>query len=63
MWELFLPHSVVDPAELMPEPTSFVAFCGEGNKLDGKKRKTYPLAGKLQSKWPISEEFQITITK
>ena len=30
---------VVDPADLMPEPTGFVAFRGEGNRLDGKKRK------------------------
>lgn len=29
----------VDPAELMPEPSGFVAFRGAGNRLDGKKRK------------------------
>ncbi|CAG9770798.1 unnamed protein product [Ceutorhynchus assimilis] len=29
----------VDPAELMPEPTGFIAFKGAGNRLDGKKRK------------------------
>ena len=29
----------VDPADLMPEPTGFVAFRGAGNRLDGKKRK------------------------
>ncbi|XP_073948190.1 ubiquitin fusion-degradation 1-like isoform X2 [Choristoneura fumiferana] len=28
-----------DPAELMPEPSGFVAFRGEGNRLDGKKKK------------------------
>lgn len=30
---------VVDPADLMPEPSGFVAFRGQGNRLDGKKRK------------------------
>lgn len=30
---------VVDPAEMMPEPSGFVAFKGAGNRLDGKKRK------------------------
>lgn len=30
---------VVDPADLMPEPTCFIAFRGQGNRLDGKKRK------------------------
>ncbi|XP_014214344.1 ubiquitin fusion degradation protein 1 homolog isoform X2 [Copidosoma floridanum] len=29
----------VDPVDLMPEPTGFVAFKGHGNRLDGKKRK------------------------
>lgn len=29
----------VDPAELMPEPTGFVAFKGAGTRLDGKKKK------------------------
>lgn len=29
----------VDPADLMPEPTGFIAFKGEGNRLDGKKKK------------------------
>ncbi|KAJ8680844.1 hypothetical protein QAD02_016631 [Eretmocerus hayati] len=29
----------MDPADLMPEPTGFIAFKGEGNRLDGKKRK------------------------
>nr|QBH74173.1 ubiquitin fusion degradaton protein [Orthoderella ornata] len=29
----------VDPAELMPEPSGFVAFRGQGNRLDGKKKK------------------------
>lgn len=29
----------VDPAELMPAPSGFVAFAGAGNRLDGKKRK------------------------
>jgi len=29
----------VDPAEMMPEPSGFVAFKGAGNRLDGKKRK------------------------
>lgn len=30
---------VIDPADLMPEPSGFVAFRGQGNRLDGKKRK------------------------
>ncbi|XP_043683718.1 ubiquitin recognition factor in ER-associated degradation protein 1 isoform X2 [Vespula pensylvanica] len=29
----------VDPADLMPTPTGFVPFKGQGNRLDGKKRK------------------------
>lgn len=29
----------IDPADLMPEPSGFVAFRGVGNRLDGKKRK------------------------
>ncbi|KAJ8975763.1 hypothetical protein NQ317_004813 [Molorchus minor] len=29
----------VDPADLMPEPSGFIAFRGAGNRLDGKKRK------------------------
>ncbi|XP_067008852.2 ubiquitin recognition factor in ER-associated degradation protein 1 [Anabrus simplex] len=29
----------VDPTDLIPEPQGFVAFKGEGNRLDGKKRK------------------------
>ncbi|KAL0818386.1 hypothetical protein ABMA28_008859 [Loxostege sticticalis] len=28
-----------DPAGMMPEPSGFVAFSGEGNRLDGKKKK------------------------
>lgn len=28
-----------DPASMMPEPSGFVAFRGEGNRLDGKKKK------------------------
>lgn len=28
-----------DPASMMPEPSGFVAFKGEGNRLDGKKKK------------------------
>jgi len=34
----------IDPAELMPEPTGFIAFKGEGNRLDGKKKKTTSLS-------------------
>ncbi|XP_026472540.1 ubiquitin fusion degradation protein 1 homolog isoform X2 [Ctenocephalides felis] len=33
------PNEELDPAELMPESSGFVAFKGEGNRLDGKKRK------------------------
>lgn len=29
----------VDPSELMPELKGFIPFMGEGNRLDGKKRK------------------------
>lgn len=28
-----------DPAAMMPEPSGFVPFKGEGNRLDGKKKK------------------------
>ena len=28
-----------DPASMMPEPSGFIAFRGEGNRLDGKKKK------------------------
>ncbi|GFG35682.1 hypothetical protein Cfor_11468, partial [Coptotermes formosanus] len=41
---------VVDPAELMPEPTGFVAFRGEGNRLDGKKRKDQASSSKTDVK-------------
>jgi ubiquitin fusion degradation protein 1 len=30
---------MVDPADLMPESTGFIAFKGSGNRLDGKKKK------------------------
>lgn len=30
---------MVDPADMMPEPSGFVAFRGTGNRLDGKRRK------------------------
>lgn len=30
-------ENVVDPADLMPAPSGFIAFKGEGNRLDGKK--------------------------
>lgn len=30
---------MIDPADLMPEPTGFMAFKGLGVRLDGKKRK------------------------
>lgn len=29
----------IDPADLMPEPAGFIAFRGQGNRLDGKRRK------------------------
>lgn len=28
-----------DPASMMPEPSGFIVFGGEGNRLDGKKKK------------------------
>lgn len=31
--------NVVDPADLMPAPSGFVPFKGEGNRLRGKKRR------------------------
>lgn len=32
-------ENVLDPADLMPAPTGFVPFNGQGNRLDGKKCK------------------------
>lgn len=32
-------EQAMDPVDLMPEPTGFVAFKGEGNRLDGKKKR------------------------
>ncbi|XP_029032921.1 ubiquitin recognition factor in ER-associated degradation protein 1 isoform X1 [Osmia bicornis bicornis] len=32
-------ENIVDPADLMPAPAGFVPFKGQGNRLDGKKRK------------------------
>ncbi|XP_015113786.1 ubiquitin recognition factor in ER-associated degradation protein 1 [Diachasma alloeum] len=29
----------IDPVDMMPEATGFIAFKGQGNRLDGKKRK------------------------
>lgn len=29
----------VDVSDMMPEPSGFVAFRGQGNRLDGKRRK------------------------
>lgn len=40
----------VDGSDLMPEPTGFVAFHGEGNRLDGKKKK-----GGLENGAPVSK--------
>lgn len=42
----------VDPADLMPEPTGFVAFRGAGNRLDGKKRKE-SLSNEASSSKPV----------
>lgn len=39
-----------DLADLMPAPTGFVAFNGEGVRLDGKKRKDIPKQETLTSK-------------
>jgi len=39
-----------DLADLMPAPTGFVAFKGEGVRLDGKKRKDIPKQETLASK-------------
>ncbi|XP_043274577.1 ubiquitin fusion degradation protein 1 homolog isoform X1 [Venturia canescens] len=32
-------ENTIDPVDMMPDPTGFVAFKGQGNRLDGKKRK------------------------
>lgn len=31
--------TMIDPVDLMPEPSGFVAFNGAGNRLDGKRKK------------------------
>ncbi|XP_019759118.1 ubiquitin fusion degradation protein 1 homolog isoform X2 [Dendroctonus ponderosae] len=41
---------VLDPSDLMPEPSGFVAFKGAGNRLDGKKRKDSSSADQGASK-------------
>ncbi|XP_050302543.1 ubiquitin fusion degradation protein 1 homolog isoform X2 [Anthonomus grandis grandis] len=40
----------LDPSDLMPEPSGFVAFKGTGNRLDGKKKKESTSAEHLISK-------------
>ncbi|XP_046979684.1 ubiquitin fusion degradation protein 1 homolog isoform X1 [Schistocerca americana] len=54
----------VDPAELMPEPRGFVAFSGEGNRLDGKKKKdssiSEPVVARVQYQRGIPDyDYQI----
>lgn len=46
-----------DPAEMMPEPSSFVAFSGEGNRLDGKKKK---LTSESESEQQASHSRQVS---
>lgn len=42
-----------DPASMMPEPSGFIAFSGEGNRLDGKKKKlTSESESDMQSSQP-----------
>lgn len=43
----------IDPAELMPEPTGFIAFKGEGNRLDGKKKKTTSISEEPPASKPV----------
>jgi ubiquitin fusion degradation protein 1 len=52
----------VDPAELMPEPTGFVAFHGKGNKLNGKKKEDISTGSKTAVKVAYRRGVQITIT-
>ncbi|XP_066586053.1 ubiquitin fusion degradation protein 1 homolog [Prorops nasuta] len=40
----------MDPADLMPAPAGFVPFKGQGNRLDGKKRKESSQAEQLFNK-------------
>lgn len=32
-------EEIMDPVDMMPDPIGFIAFKGQGNRLDGKKRK------------------------
>lgn len=45
-----------DPAAMMPEPSGFIAFSGEGNRLDGKKKK---LASESDSEPQTSQPRQV----
>ncbi|XP_015519400.1 ubiquitin recognition factor in ER-associated degradation protein 1 [Neodiprion pinetum] len=45
-------EETIDPVDMMPAPLGFVAFKGQGNRLDGKKRKDSSLP-ELSSGKPI----------
>lgn len=45
-----------DPATMMPEPAGFIAFSGEGNRLDGKKKK---LVSESESEPSASQSRQV----
>lgn len=47
--------AMIDPADLMPEPSGFVSFQGTGNRLDGKRKKKD--TGETDST-PIKREYQ-----
>lgn len=46
-----------DPSGMMPEPSGFVAFSGEGNRLDGKKKK---LVSESESEPSASQSRQVS---
>ncbi|XP_012251047.1 ubiquitin recognition factor in ER-associated degradation protein 1 [Athalia rosae] len=43
-------EETIDPVDMMPAPLGFVAFKGQGNRLDGKKRKDASLPEPNSSK-------------
>jgi ubiquitin fusion degradation protein 1 len=47
-----------DPSTMMPEPSGFVAFSGEGNRLDGKKKK---LTSESDSDQQASQSRQVSV--
>lgn len=47
--------AMIDPADLMPEPSGFVAFNGLGNRLDGKRKKKDTVETEST---PVKREYQ-----